>query len=386
MESKKIYYGKQHIDNQDINEVTKALKNNLITGGKYVKKFENSCKKRVNSKFAYSCNSGTSAILLAYLAIGLKKNDVIIMPALNFVAAANMAKLLKARIYFADIDYLTGQITPEKIIDCIKINKIKKIKVILTMYLGGYPRLIKEFYYLKKKLKCFLIEDACHAFGAKYILNKNFYSIGSCKHSDICTFSFHPLKPITTGEGGLVTTNSKIIAKKIELFRSHGIIRKSTHWDYSVQFSGYNFRLSDINSALGYSQLKKIDKFFKKRKFIYNFYQDFFNKFSFVKIIRIEKHTLPSFHLVIALIDFSKMKIDKNFFLKVLKSKNIFCQYHYIPIPRFKEFESKKFFYLKNTIKYYNNAVSLPIYNQLTNKDLRRITEEIISTLKKNLI
>ena len=148
------------------------------------------------------------------------------MPIINFIASTNILNFMNVKIFYADVDEHTGQMTPKTIKECIKKNKLKNIKVILTMYLGGAPDNIIELYKLKKKYKCYIIEDACHALGAKYIYNKKFNYIGSCKHSDICTFSFHPLKSITSGEGGLVTTNNKLFADKIRLLRSHGFNQK----------------------------------------------------------------------------------------------------------------------------------------------------------------
>ena len=168
----KIYYGRQSINKVDIETVSKSLKERMITNGSYVDKFENLCKSKLKAKFAITCNSGTSALYLAFLAIGLKKNDVVIMPAINFIASANMAKIIGAKIYFADIDYYTGQISPKTIHDCLKKNKIRKVKAIISMYMGGYPRLIEDLYKLKKKLNCYLVEDACHAFGAGYKIKK----------------------------------------------------------------------------------------------------------------------------------------------------------------------------------------------------------------------
>ena len=169
-----IPYGRQYIDSQDIRLVSKALKEDLITTGLYVKKFENKISKFLKVKYTASCNSGTSALHLALMAIGLKKDDVVIMPAINFIAAYNMARLMNAKIFLADVDPLTGQMTPRTLSDCIKNNKLKKIKAILTMYLGGYPENINEFYNIKRKFKCYLIEDACHAFGSRYLFNKKF--------------------------------------------------------------------------------------------------------------------------------------------------------------------------------------------------------------------
>jgi dTDP-4-amino-4,6-dideoxygalactose transaminase len=151
--------------------------------------------------------------------------------------------------------------TPETLLACIKKNKLKKIKAILTMYMGGFPENVVEFYKIKKKYRCFLIEDACHALGAKYEHKSKDIYIGSCKHSDIAVFSLHPVKTITAGEGGLVTTNSKLIYQRILELRSHGIIRnkKNYHWKYNIYELGFNYRLSDLNCALAISQLKKIN-------------------------------------------------------------------------------------------------------------------------------
>jgi dTDP-4-amino-4,6-dideoxygalactose transaminase len=270
---KPIPYGRQFINYQDIKFVSKSLKEDLITTGNYVKKFENNISKFFNVKYASTCNSGTSALHLAFMAIELKKDDVVIMPAINFIAAYNMARFMNAKIFLADVDPLTGQMTPDTLLECIKNNKIKKIKVIVTMYLGGYPENVFEFYNIKKKYNCYLIEDACHALGSKYLFNKNFFYIGSCKHSDLSTFSLHPVKTITTGEGGIVTTNNKVFYNRIISFKSHGIKKdKISHWKYDISKSGFNYRLSDINCALGLSQLKKINNFINYRKKVFNVY------------------------------------------------------------------------------------------------------------------
>ena len=378
----KIYYGKQSINNKDLKAVNNSLKKRMITNGSYVERFENLCKSKLKAKFAITCNSGTSALFLAFLAIGLKKNDVVIMPAVNFIASANMAKVSGAKIYFADIDYNTGQINPQSIIDCLKKNKIKKVKAIISMYMGGYPRFIKDLYRLKKKLNCYLIEDACHAFGASYEINKKKFTIGSCLHSDICTFSFHPLKTITTGEGGLITTNKRSMANKIRLYRSHNIQRKNFYWNYSINNVGFNFRLSDINCALGYSQLKRLNYFITKRKKIYDIYKNEFSSENHIKIIDSEKKTNSSYHLVIAWVNFERLRMNKSTFFKKLVKKNIFCQFHYIPIFNFKNFKVKNKYNFKNSNLYYKNAFSLPIYPDLKIKSVYKVIHEIKKLIK----
>ena len=379
-----IPYGRQCIDNQDIKLVSKALREDLITTGNYVEKFENKISNYLNVRYALSCNSGTSAIHLAYMAIGLKKDDVVIMPAINFIAAYNMALLCKAKIFLADVDPYTGQITPETILKCINYHKIKKIKLIITMYLGGYPNNILELYRIKKKFNCYLIEDACHALGAKYYSNKKFFHIGSCKHSDISTFSLHPLKTITSGEGGVITTNNKILYNKIKIFRSHGIVKSKFHWKYDVQNLGFNYRLSDINCALAYGQLNKINKFINYRKKIFNFYRARLIKNTNLINFPTYKTSTPSYHLFLISINFEKIMSSKDKFLKFLKKYNIHCQYHYIPIYKFKLFKKKiNLNFYKGAEFYYKNSISLPIFYNLNTSSQKKVLNKINLFLNK---
>jgi dTDP-4-amino-4,6-dideoxygalactose transaminase len=376
---KTIPYGRQYIDSQDIRLVSNALKEDLITTGRYVKKFENEISDFLKVKYAVSCNSGTSALHLALIAINLKKNDVIIMPAINFIAVYNMARLMSAKIFLADVDPLTGQMTPKLLLECIKNNKIKKIKAIVTMYLGGYPENVIEFYNIKKKFNCFLIEDACHALGSRYLFNKKFLLIGSCSHSDISTFSLHPVKTITSGEGGLITTNNKVFYNRIISSRSHGIEKdKNFHWKYNLSESGFNYRLSDMNCALGLGQLKKINKFINYRKRVFNFYRSELKKIINTIVIPSYKISKPSYHLFLISINFAKIRSTKDKFLKFLRKNNILCQYHYIPIYKFKVFNKKINLDLyKGTEYYYKNAFSLPIFYNLSQNMQKKVINKI---------
>jgi dTDP-4-amino-4,6-dideoxygalactose transaminase len=364
----KIPYNKQFISSGDIDAVNLSLKNNLITTGPYVKRFENKLKKILKVKYAICCNSGTAALHLALMSINLSKNDIIIMPAINFVAVYNMARLMNAKIFLADVDPLTGQMTPATLLECIKIYKLKKIKAIVTMYLGGYPENIIDFYKIKKKLNCYLIEDACHAMGAKYFYRNKYLNVGSCYHSDISTFSLHPVKTITAGEGGIVTTNNHNIFNRIVSLRSHGIDKnKNYHWKYDINKVGFNYRLSDINCALALSQLGKIRRFVNYRKKIFNFYRKNLKKISNLVDFPNYNKNKPSYHLFLISINFAKLKLTKDRFLIFLKKNNIFCQYHYIPIYKFKLFNKKlnSRFY-KGSEFYYKNTTSLPIFYNLS--------------------
>ena len=373
-----IPYGRQHIDKADKKSVLNSLSNDLITTGPVVIKFEKQIQKYLKCNYGYVCSSGTAAIHLAMLSIGLKKNDIILMPAINFVASYNMASNIGLKIYLVDVDEFTGQVTPNKILECIKKNKLKKINALVVMFHGGYPENVNKFYDIKKKYNCFIIEDACHALGAKYKYKSNLFKIGSCRHADVSTFSLHPLKTITSGEGGIITTKNSKIAKNIILFRSHGILRdKKMHWRYDVIKSGFNYRLSDINCALGLSQLAKVNFFLKKRKKIYEKYLNELKNFNSNLIIpEYSKNIRPSFHLFIINILFKKLNKNKDHFMKYLMDKKIIAQQHYIPIYKFSIYKRKNISF-NGSKKYYDNSISLPIYVDLDKKKQDQIIKII---------
>ena len=374
---KKLPYVKQYIDKKDISVISKALKKSLVTTGPMVNFFENKIKDFVKSNFAVVCNSGTSAIFLALKAIGLKKGDNVIMPSINFISSYNMSKFFGAKIFLADVDKLTGQVTPQSIEQCCKKFNLKKIKALIVMYNSGYPNYADQFYKLKKKYNCKIVEDACHALGAEYKFNQNKFKIGSCKHSDLCTFSFHPLKTITTGEGGAVTTNSKKYFKKMLLFRSHGIERnKKEHWKYQISDFGFNLRLTDFQCALGISQLKKIDKFVNKRKKIATNYKKKLKKIKDIEIINHNENYVSSHHLfLIHLKNFNHKK--KDLLIKYMMKNNIYLQYHYIPIYEFKIFQGHAL--KKNSNIYYKKTISLPIYYSLSIKEQNYIIKKLVA-------
>lgn len=370
-----IPYGRQNISNEDIALVKKVLKSKIITNGKEILNFENKFKNYVKSKYSLACNSGTSGLFLAMSALNLKKDDVIVMPAINFIASYNVAKFFSAKIYLADIDPNTGQMSPETFEACCKKFSLKKVKIILLMYLGGFPVNADKFQKLKKKYNAKILEDACHALGSFYNNNKKRYMIGSCKHSDICVFSLHPVKTITTGEGGVITTNSKDMYKAIYHTRSLGITRSKKHWDYDVKKIGLNFRLNEFQSILGTNQLKRINKFLDYREKIYNFYKTNLKNVSQISILsKSNSNYTSSNHLFIIRIKNSNKK-KKERFIKYMLKKKISLQFHYIPIFKFKIFNDK--FLGKNSIAYYEEAISLPIYYKLSLRDLAHIVKTI---------
>ena len=378
-----INYGRQFINQKDIDLVKKSLKEELITGGKFVKKFESSLAKYFNSKYVVSCNSGTSAILMAILSLNLRKKANVIIPAINFVAAANMSSTLGYNVFFCDVDSDTGQVSSKEVLQCIKKNRIKKVDLIFSMHLGGFPANVIDLYNLKKKINCYIIEDACHALGSKYKYKNFFYKVGNGKHADISTFSFHPLKTITTGEGGAISTNNKNIANRTRLIRNHGIIGKKDMY-YDVKSIGYNFRLSDLNCALGFSQMTKINKILHIRRSIFKKYLKELDNFKNVVNVMNKEYLNSACHLVVAKINFSRLKINKQKFFDILKKYGITCQFHYLPQYHFSAYNSKNI--LKNTEDYYQNCISLPIHLMINNKKLNYIIYKIKNIINKNIL
>lgn len=385
---KSYNYGSQYIDQSDINHVENALHQKAITNGMSVLKLENAVSKIFKCKFTLSCNSATSAIYMVLSSIGLKKGDNVIIPSINFVAAANICKIMGANIFFADVDKKTYQLSKKNVEDCIKNNNLKKIKVIFSMFLGGKPCHVAELFELKKKLKSYLIEDACHALGSKYIVNNKKYHVGQSKHADFSIFSLHPVKTITSGEGGLICTNLKKNFLQLKKLRSHGIAGKK-NFTYDVVVNSLNFRLSDINCALAISQFKKLKRFVKWRKKLADeYYKNFSNLKDYLRIINYDKKSLSCWHLLIVEINFKKLKIDYEKFYLLLKKKGINTQLHYIPTYRFKAFTKyltfKKF--CKNSETYHKKCLSFPIYYNLKLSQVREITSQTIKIIDKNKI
>ena len=378
---KLIPYGRQSIGSKDISAIVKTTKSDYLTTGPKVIEFEKEIRKYTGSRYAAVCNSGTSALHLAFLSIGIKAGDIVIMPSINFIASFNICKMLKAKIYLSDVDGVTGKMGPKNILDCIKKNKIKRIKAIVTMHLGGRPDNVIELHKLKKKYRCFIIEDSCHALGSEYFYQNKKLKIGCAKHADISTFSFHPIKSITTSEGGAVTTNNTKLFKKIYLLKSHGIIRSRLgHWSYNVKTPGYNFRLSDLSCSLGLSQLRRLDFFIRKRERVAKIYEDNFKKYShYIKFQKITK-SKNSWHLYVVNIKFNSFKQKNNFF-KYLKKNNVLAQFHYIPIYNFTI--AKNFKKMPGSELYFKTALSLPIFVDLKKTQQLKIVKLVLNFIKK---
>ena len=268
-------YGRQYIDSTDIKKVVNVLKSDWITQGPKVKEFENALCNYTGAKYAVVVSSGTAALHIACLAAGIKEGDEVITSRITFAASANCILYCKGKPVFADIQEDTVNIAPEE----IKKKITKKTKAIIPVHFAGHPCELDTISAIARNYKLLMIEDAAHALGASYKGKK----IGCCKHSDMATLSFHPIKSITTGEGGAVLTNRKDLYERLRIFKNHGITkdRSIMHsldgpWYYEMQELGYNYRITDFQCVLGISQLKKIDQFIQKRREIVQRYNEAF--------------------------------------------------------------------------------------------------------------
>ena len=371
--NKNISYAKQNIDENDIKSVVRILKSDSITQGKIVSEFGLKIAKFVGAKYGVAVSNGTAALHLSLLALNLKPGDEVITTPITFCATANAVLYNGADIKLVDIDKKTLNIDP-KIIE----KKItKKTKVIIAVDFRGHAADLYEIYNIAKKHNIKVIEDASHSLGSRYKKNGKIFRCGDCNHADLATFSFHPVKHLTTGEGGVITTNNLKLYKKILLLKKHGIDKNETmqsvkkkigSWKYDMLYLGYNYRLTNFQAALGISQLKRIKYFMTERKKIVHFYNEKLKKIKNIILPYEKKEFISNFHLYVI-----QIKRDKNFdrfsLFNYLKKNNIITQVHYIPLHNLK-FYKKKYSFKDSDFpfsqQYYSQALSLPLYPGLS--------------------
>ncbi len=383
-----IPYGIHYIDKKDINNVSKLLKSKFITQGPLVEKFEKTICKYLGVKYAVAISSCTAGLHLAVKAIFKKKSKIITSP-VSFVSTGNSILFNDLKPVFVDIDY--GNLNIDLIELEKAIRKTKNIRAIMPVHLGGLAAGSKKLYNIAKKNKLFVIEDAAHSFGGKY---EDGSMVGSCKYADMTVFSFHPVKTITTGEGGMVTTNSKKLYQKLLLLRNHGIQKEKKYfvnkklaytknsvnpWYYEMVDLGYNYRINDIQCALGLSQFTKLKKFLVKRLKIAKFYDDKFKKIKEIKLFQSHVRDKSSNHLYVIGINFKKLGTDKNKLMNYLNKNGIISQLHYIPIPMHPYYRKLKYNMKKLVFsqKYYQEALSIPIHYKLSLTNLNKIVKLI---------
>lgn len=372
-----IPYGRQSINEDDIKAVEEVLRSDFLTTGPKIAEFERKFADYVGAKYAVAVSNGTAALHIACMAAGIGKGDEVITTPITFAASANCALYCGATPVFADIDPVTYNISPESIEACIT----DRTKAIIPVHYTGQACDMDAIHKIADRYNLIVIEDAAHAVGAEYKGKK----IGSL--SDMTEFSFHPVKHITCGEGGIVTTNREDLYEKLKLFRTHGITReeKFLHkvdgpWYYEQIDLGYNYRITDIQAALGISQLGRIDKFLEKRKKIAAKYDEAFKDFNGIEIPKQAEYSNSAYHLYVIKVDKS---IRKALF-EYLRANNIGVNVHYIPVYTFPYYREHGYENVKceNAEKLYESIISIPIYYDLSDKEQDYVIDKIKEFMK----
>ncbi len=374
-----IPYGRQNIDKKDIDAVVTTLQSDYLTQGPKVKEFEDEFSKYIGAKYAVAVNNATSGLHLSVLALDLSKGDRVITTPITFAASANCIRYVGGEVWFADIDENSYLLSLESTRKLIESKPRGFFKGIIPVDFAGLPLNLEAFRELADEHDLWIIEDACHAPGGSFTDSKGMVQkCGNGNYADIGVFSFHPVKHIACGEGGMITTNSKNIYKKLISLRTHGITKEHMEedhggWFYEMQELGYNYRLTDIQSALGITQLAKNENGVIRRNEIADIYKKSFR--GKVKFQNLPEGNLNAHHLFIIEVE------DRKGLYDYLKEYNIFAQIHYIPIhtlPYYKKigYEQAN---LINAESYYSKCISLPMYPTLTQKEQLFVIEHVIS-------
>jgi len=373
-----IPYGRQSITEEDIKAVVDVLQSDFLTQGPQVELFEKQFSEFINCPYSVAVTNGTAALHLAALALGVKPGDKVLCTANSFVASANCVVYCGGDVEFVDIDPINFCIDIKLVEEKIKAKPAGYYKGIVAVDFAGYPVDFEKLRNLADQNKLWIIEDACHALGGEFKNSKGeMHKCGSGKYADISVFSFHPVKHIATGEGGMITTQSKVLYEKLLLLRSHGITKTPEKmskfdggWYYEMQTLGFNYRISDILCALGLSQLRRIKPNIQRRQEIAKKYSQELK--DVVTVPQVETDNHHAYHLYVI----QTTKRDELY--KILKEKNIFTQVHYIPIYQ-QPYYVQRYGEIHQPIAeaYYKKALSLPMYHSLSDTDQNYVIDTI---------
>ena len=394
-------YGRQTISDDDIAAVVDVLRSDFLTTGPVVDAFELSLSQHMNDALVVSCSSGTAALHLAALALELGPGDWAVVPAITFLATANAIRYTGADVIFCDVDPDTGLMTRDTLQQALDNNKDKRIKAVFPVHLAGQPADPAGIAALARRHNLAVVEDACHALGTTYPgENGNEpVPVGACAHADMAVFSFHPVKIIACGEGGAIATKDPRLAKRLRSLRSHGMTRvgkefqntemaldeagAANPWYYEMSEPGYNYRLSDINAALGVSQLKNLNRFVAARQAIVTAYDNHFGNWgSALRPIDRVPGCSVGWHLYLLLIDFDAIGVPRSEAMNSLRNRGIGTQVHYIPVssqPYYKNLYGTP--ELPGAAAYYARTLSLPLFPGMTDDDVIRVVASLKDVL-----
>lgn len=381
---KNIPYGHQSINDRDVRDVVKVLRSDWLTQGPKIREFEERLCQYAGARYAVAVSNGTAALHISMLALGIKGGDGVITSPITFSASANCALYVGAKPLFVDIDDRSYHMDTQRLKSFLKTpSQRKRVKAIVPVHFMGTVADIKSIKGICDKYGIKIVEDAAHALGAEYKIAKDkWVKVGSCRHSDITIFSFHPIKHITTGEGGALLTNDKKIYERALQLRHHGIVRKGRGWGYDIPNVGFNYRITDFQCALGLSQLKRLDNMVRIRRDLVTAYNNALCKLGDIRLPHEREGTRPSYHLYVVRVQGER----RDRLYSHLRRDNILTQVNYIPVHLFSLYR-KEFGYKRGDFpvaeRYFGECLSLPLYVGLSRFNQSKIVRSIKGFFKR---
>ncbi len=392
-------YGRQFIGKEDVEAVRRVLESDFLTTGPMVETFERAFAEKLGAPFAVACSSGTAALHLAVRALALPSGAACVVPAVTFAATASVVLHCGGRLLLADVDPATGLMTPAHLEAAIERAGNRPVAAVLPVHYAGQPAAMAELRAIAQRHEAWLVEDACHALGSRFRDGQGEVIVGDGSRSDLACFSFHPVKMIACGEGGMVTTADPHLADRVRRLRNHGIVRDPARfvqpeaaldsrgsprpWYYEVQEPGFNYRLSDIHAALGWSQLRRLEFFVARRRRLVESYDRLLAPFAphLLPLGRVAGAE-PGWHLYVVRIDFEGLGIDRAAVVHRLRERGIGSQVHYIPLhlqPCFRAYDPD--LRLPGAEAFYARCLSLPLFVGMTEEDVERVVGELAHVL-----
>jgi len=383
-------YGRQTIEDDDVAAVAAALRADFLTTGPTVEAFETAFKAKVGAEHAIAVANGTATLHLAMMALGVGANegkggDVCIAPSVTFLATANCARYVGAEVVFADVDPDSGLMTPETLAEALKRAEGRRVRAVLPVHLRGDVCDLPALRHLAASAGATLVEDAPHALGSVGTFDGAAHPVGDGAYSSFASFSFHPVKTLATGEGGMLTTNDAALAARARSLRGHGMQRPAgaEPWWYEMPELGFNYRIPDVLCALGISQLAKLDRFVARRKALTALYRQKLAALApAVRLAESPAWSDPALHLLTVLIDFEALGTTRLAVVEALKARGVGSQVHYIPVHRQPYYQSRYgALDLPGADAWYARCLTLPLYPTMADGDVDRVVEALAKSL-----
>ena len=403
MPSEFLPYGRQHVTREDIDAVCEVLRSDWLTQGPTVPLFEERLSTILDAKPAVACASGTAALHLAMMALDIGPSDVVVTTPITFLADANCARFVGAEVRFADIDPETACMSPDSLKHLFDRDAEHRIKAVIPVHFAGQPANLPRLHALAEAHGAVVVDDACHAPGAWYEEAGVRYRVGASPHSTMTVFSFHPVKHMAMGEGGAILCDHPALLERLRQLRNHGIDRdhptlqdialdesgEVNPWYYEMQRLGYNYRVTDIQAALGVSQLTRLEESVEKRNRLAGYYRQQLEKRfpdGRVRPLTLRSGVRHAYHIFVVRIDFLKQGVSRSKIMRRLRDAGIGTQVHYIPVhlqPYYRRESGTGPGDCPVAERYYDEALTLPLYPQLEENDLDRVLDELDAALKK---